>query len=340
MRRVRGDPGGRGAAGGARPGEVGQRERADVALPGGRDELHARAGPLERVAQLGVGGPQPGRRAERDEQDVDRGHAGDRAMLTRPVTGTLINVVAILLGTLLGTLVGDRLPERLRRRVLDGLGLVTLVIGVDLALAWRDTNALYVLGGVLLGAIVGEALGIEAWLERLGDRLQGWVSRFHGAGHQVSEAFFTASLLFCVGPLTIVGSIQDGLTGDYQALATKALLDGFASIALAASLGPGVAFAAVSVLVVQGAISLDRRPVRLDPRRGQRGARRTDERRRRAHHRDQPQAPRRQGREGRQLPAGARLRPGAGRARQPLLSVSARAAPAAGRAAARVCGRA
>ncbi len=177
-------------------------------------------------------------------------------MLTRPVTGTLINVVAILIGTLLGTLVGDRLPERLRRRVLDGLGLVTLIIGVDLALAWRDTNALYVLGGVLLGAIAGEAIGIEAWLERLGDRLQAWVSRFHGSGHQVSEAFFTASLLFCVGPLTIVGSIQDGLTGDYQALATKALLDGFASIALAASLGPGVAFAAVSVLVVQGAISL------------------------------------------------------------------------------------
>jgi uncharacterized membrane protein YqgA involved in biofilm formation len=177
-------------------------------------------------------------------------------MLTRPVTGTLINVVAILLGTLLGTLVGDRLPERLRRRVLDGLGLVTLVIGVDLALAWRDTNALYVLGGVLLGAIAGEALGIEAWLERLGDRLQAWVSRVHGSGHQVSEAFFTASLLFCVGPLTIVGSIQDGLTGDYEALATKALLDGFASIALAASLGPGVAFAAVSVLIVQGGISL------------------------------------------------------------------------------------
>ena len=177
-------------------------------------------------------------------------------MLPALVTGTLINVGAILLGTLLGTLVGDRLPERLRRRVLDGLGLVTLVIGVDLALAWRDTNVLYVLGGVLLGAIVGEALDIEGWLERVGDRLQTRVSRFSGSAGGVSEAFFTASLLFCVGPLTVVGAIQDGLTGDYQALATKALLDGFASIALAASLGPGVAFAAVSVFVVQGGISL------------------------------------------------------------------------------------
>jgi len=172
------------------------------------------------------------------------------------MTGTFINVGTVLLGTLLGTLVGDRLPERLRRRVLDGLGLVTLVIGVDLALAWRDTSPLYVLGGVLLGGIVGEAIDIEGWLERLGDRLQRQVERRGGSAGQVSEAFFTASLLFCVGPLTVVGAIQDGLTGNYDALATKALLDGFASIALAASLGPGVAFAALSVLVIQGGISL------------------------------------------------------------------------------------
>ena len=135
------------------------------------------------------------------------------------MTGTLLNVATVLLGTLIGTLIGDRLPERLRRRVLDGLGLVTLIIGVDLALAWRETSALYVLGGILLGGIVGEALGIEAWLERLGDRLQAQVSRRTASAGQVSEAFFTASLLFCVGPLTVVGSIQDGLTGDYDALA-------------------------------------------------------------------------------------------------------------------------
>ena len=172
------------------------------------------------------------------------------------MTGTLLNVATVLVGTLIGTLVGDRLPERLRRRVLDGLGLVTLVIGVDLALSWRETSPLYVLGGVLLGGIVGEAVDIEAWLARLGDRLQQTVARRGGSSGQVSEAFFTASLLFCVGPLTVVGSIQDGLTGNYDALATKALLDGFASIALAASLGPGVAFAAVSVLVIQGGITL------------------------------------------------------------------------------------
>ena len=171
------------------------------------------------------------------------------------MTGTFINVGAILAGTLAGVLVGSRLPQSLHDRVLAGLGLVTLVIGVDLALAWRDTSPLYVLGGVLLGGLVGEALRIEDRIAALGDRLQRWSSR--GGSHStVSEAFFTASLLFCVGPLTVVGAIQDGLTGDYEALATKALLDGFASIALAASLGPGVAFAALSVLVVQGGLSL------------------------------------------------------------------------------------
>ena len=171
------------------------------------------------------------------------------------MTGTFINIGAILAGTLAGVLVGGRLPRSLQDRVLMGLGLVTLVIGVDLALAWRDTSPLYVLGGVLLGGLVGEALRIEDRIAALGDRLQRWSAR-GGSRSTVSEAFFTASLLFCVGPLTVVGSIQDGLTGDYEALATKAMLDGFASIALSAALGPGVALAAGTVLIVQGGLSL------------------------------------------------------------------------------------
>ena len=177
------------------------------------------------------------------------------------MTGTAINVAAILAGTLIGVLAGARLPEGLQRRVLAGLGLVTLVIGVDLALAWRETSALYVLGAVLLGGLAGEALGIEARLAQLGDMIQRRLSeaRTGSAGEsssRVSEAFFDASLLFCVGPLAVVGAIQDGLTGNYEALATKALLDGFASIALAATLGWGVALSALSVLVYQGALSL------------------------------------------------------------------------------------
>jgi uncharacterized protein len=170
------------------------------------------------------------------------------------VTGTLINVGTVLLGTLIGTLLGRRLPAGLQQRVMAGLGLVTLVVGVDLALAWRDTSPLYVLGGVLLGGIAGEVIGVERRLEALGDRIQRTVER--RGQSTVSEAFVTASLLFCVGPLTVVGAIQDGLTGDYEALATKALLDGFASIALAATLGWGVGIAALTILVVQGSISL------------------------------------------------------------------------------------
>jgi uncharacterized membrane protein YqgA involved in biofilm formation len=172
------------------------------------------------------------------------------------VTGTAINVGAILAGTLTGVLMGGRLPPGLQRRVLAGLGLVTLVIGVDLALAWRDTSPLYVLGAVLLGGLAGEAIGIEDRLARLGDMIQRRVAAAGRSSSRVSEAFFDASLLFCVGPLAVVGAIQDGLTGDYEALATKALLDGFASIALAATLGWGVALAAISVLVYQGALSL------------------------------------------------------------------------------------
>jgi uncharacterized membrane protein YqgA involved in biofilm formation len=175
------------------------------------------------------------------------------------VTGTFLNVAAVLAGTAIGVLVGGRLPAGLQQRVLAGLGLVTAVIGVDLALAWRDTSPLYVLAAVMLGGLAGEAIGIEARLQRLGDRLQRRVARARPAGaaqSTVSEAFFTASLLFCVGPLTVVGSFEDGLRHNIEPLATKSMLDGFASIALASTLGVGVAFAAVTVLVVQGALTL------------------------------------------------------------------------------------
>jgi uncharacterized membrane protein YqgA involved in biofilm formation len=176
------------------------------------------------------------------------------------MVGTLINVGTVLAGTAIGTTVGPRLPERIQQRVLAGLGLITLVLGVDLALAWggEDTSTstpLFVLGGILLGGIAGEAVGIERRLEGLGDRVQRTLAK-DGGHSTVSEGFVTASLLFCVGSLAVIGSIQDGLTGDYQTLATKAVLDGFAAVALAATLGWGVALSAGSVLAVQGTITL------------------------------------------------------------------------------------
>jgi uncharacterized membrane protein YqgA involved in biofilm formation len=176
------------------------------------------------------------------------------------MTGTFINIAAVLGGTLAGVTVGRRLTEAMQQRVMMGLGMIVGALGIELALTWSGPDAgehtvLYVLGGVLVGGLVGEALGIERRLEALGDRLQERLAR-PGGHSTVSEGFVDASLLFCVGSLAVVGAIQDGLTGDWNTLATKSVLDGFAAVALAATLGWGVALSVVPVLVYQGAITL------------------------------------------------------------------------------------
>jgi uncharacterized protein len=171
------------------------------------------------------------------------------------ITGTLINVGAVLAGGLAGTLLGNRLPEKMRTTVLAGLGLITMTIGITMAITTR--NILIPLFSILIGGILGELLRIEDGLERLGlwseARLGG---RLTGGRNTFAEGFVTASLLFCVGPMSILGSIQDGLMGDYSLLAVKSVMDMFAGMALAASLGAGVLLSAVTVLVYQGAISL------------------------------------------------------------------------------------
>jgi len=174
--------------------------------------------------------------------------------------GTLINIVTVLVGGLLGSLLGDRLPQRTRDTVMSGLGLMTLVVGLQMALTTQ--NVLIPMISLLAGAVIGEWWGIEAALERLGR----WFERRLGApedgaapsngGKSVAKAFVTASLVFCIGPMSILGSVQDGLTGDYHLLAIKSVLDGFAALAFAASLGPGVLLSALSVGVYQGGITL------------------------------------------------------------------------------------
>ncbi len=168
------------------------------------------------------------------------------------MTGTLLNVATVLIGGGLGTLLGQRLPEKMRQTVLHGLGLVTLVTGLRMALG--TANILIVMGSVLLGGILGEWWHIEDGLQALGDWLQRRLRT--GTGSTLAQGFVTASLIFCVGPMTIVGSIRDGMVGDYTLLAIKSLLDGFASLALAASFGVGVMLSAVTVLVFQGGLSL------------------------------------------------------------------------------------
>ncbi len=168
------------------------------------------------------------------------------------MTGTVINVITVLLGATLGTLLGARFPDRVRETIMGALGLMVLVLGLGMSIAG---NALIVLASLLLGGIVGEWLQIDERLNALGRALEARFARGGSVGN-FTRGFVTASLVFCVGPLTILGSIQDGLLGDYRLLAIKSLLDGFAGLAFASTLGIGVAFAALTVFIFQGALSL------------------------------------------------------------------------------------
>jgi uncharacterized protein len=175
-------------------------------------------------------------------------------------TGTLINAATVLIGTIVGTVFGARLPERIRETVMYALGLVTLVLGIDQGLAafrpplseLTRASVVMVMGSVLVGGIVGELIRIEAGLNWAGEWLK---ERFGRSQGRFTEGFVVASLVFCVGPLTILGSIENGLTGSYRLLAIKSLLDGFAALAFASALGWGVGFSVITILVYQGALS-------------------------------------------------------------------------------------
>ena len=177
------------------------------------------------------------------------------------LTGTLLNVAAVLLGTLVGVLIGARMPDRVRIGLTTGLGMFVAVLGIGMGLRIFDEPAqpgddLAVLAALLLGVAIGELVGLHDGLEALGAWFQRRLASPQGdRPSRVAEGFVTASLVFCVGPLTILGSLANGLTGEIQLLAVKSMLDGVASIAFAAALGPGVALSALTVLVIQGAIA-------------------------------------------------------------------------------------
>jgi uncharacterized membrane protein YqgA involved in biofilm formation len=171
------------------------------------------------------------------------------------MTGTLLNIATVLLGGALGLLFGARISERLKATVIAGLGLFTTAIGIQMFL--NTENPLIVLGALLTGTLFGEWLRIEDGLQNVGKFLEQRFSRQEEDGsNKFVRGFLAASLLFCVGPMTILGSIQDGLTGDYNLLAIKSVLDGFASLAFASTLGIGVLFSTLVILVYQGGISL------------------------------------------------------------------------------------
>jgi uncharacterized membrane protein YqgA involved in biofilm formation len=168
------------------------------------------------------------------------------------LTGTLLNAATVLIGGLVGTVVGDRLPERLRENVVRGVGLFVTAMGVKFAI--DTTNLLYMLGAILLGGIIGSLVGVDARLDQLGGALQRRFSR--GGTSTVAEAFVTAAIVFCVGPLTFLGSIRNGLAGDASLLTVKSVLDGFTAIALAATLGWGVLLTVPLILIYQGSLAL------------------------------------------------------------------------------------
>jgi len=181
------------------------------------------------------------------------------------VTGTLINVAAILLGGSLGLIFGARLPDRVRQTVLAGMGLFTAILGIQMT--FDTQQPLVIAGSLLIGSLLGEWWQIEDRLRNLGAWLEDRLTRNKTAGTAAENpennhgsrfvrGFLAASLVFAIGPIAILGSIQDGLTGDYSLLSIKSILDAFGALAFASSLGVGVLFSSLVILVYQGGISL------------------------------------------------------------------------------------
>jgi uncharacterized protein len=203
------------------------------------------------------------------------------------VTGTVLNVGAIVAGGAIGALLGDRLPARVRGGVTDVIGAFVVVLGIADALTTFGDElrpvlgrgaVLVVLGALVVGGVIGELVDLERRLVRLGERLRDLVlgraepfepepsgpdrvafearHQPHDPRHRFVEGFVIASLVVCIGPLAVLGSLQDGLTGDVQLLAVKSVLDGFIVLAFASALGIGPAFSALPLLAVQGTITL------------------------------------------------------------------------------------
>ena len=186
------------------------------------------------------------------------------------LTGTLVNAAAILAGSLLGMLLtwlaghfstllpagSTLLAERLKTIIMQGVALCVMYLGISGCL--EGNNSLIAILSMVLGALIGELLDLDKRMRSLGDWVQKRTEHLvtNGGQASISEGFVTASLLFCVGAMALVGALQDGLTGDHSTLFAKSLLDGISSIVFGASLGLGVAFSAVAILLYQGSISL------------------------------------------------------------------------------------
>ncbi len=167
--------------------------------------------------------------------------------------GVIVNVITVIIGSSIGLLFKKGIPEKVSRAAMIGLGACTLYIGISGSLAGE--NVLILIAATVLGAIVGTLLNIDGAINKLAGKVE---EKFKKNGNNVSvaEGIITATLLFCVGSMTVTGSIQAGLTGDNSVLITKAMLDLVSSMMLASSLGIGVLLSAVAVFVIQGGLVL------------------------------------------------------------------------------------
>jgi len=167
------------------------------------------------------------------------------------MTGTLVNVVAILAGSFIGLLIGRKLPERFIKIVFQAIGLFTLFLGISMSL--ETGHVFLILISLLLGAAIGELAGIESLARRFADKMKRWTGK---GNDRFSEGLVTAFLLYCMGSVTILGAIDEGLRNNPNLLLIKSLMDGISSIALASTMGIGVAFSVIPLLVYQGGITI------------------------------------------------------------------------------------
>ena len=165
--------------------------------------------------------------------------------------GTLINATAIIVGSGVGELFKHRFPKKIQLIVFQALGLASLLIGLQMAL--KVQNILALIFSLIIGGIIGESFDLEMRMDHLGNWLKGLVK---SKDTQFTEGFVAASILFCVGAMAILGPIDEGIRGDRTVLLTKSILDGFASIALAASMGIGVLFSAIPILLYEGSLTI------------------------------------------------------------------------------------
>ncbi|MBC8061552.1 MAG: DUF554 domain-containing protein [Clostridiaceae bacterium] len=165
--------------------------------------------------------------------------------------GTTVNAFAIITGGILGLLLKGGIPEKVKESVMNGLALCVLLIGISGAI--KVDNLLLVIFSIVLGSIIGELIDFDNLLQRFGDRIE---RQFKGKGGKVSEGFVTSSLLFCVGAMAIVGSLESGLNNNHQTIFAKSMIDGITSIVFASSMGIGVLLSAITVFVYQGTITL------------------------------------------------------------------------------------